>query len=65
VRLVVSDDGIAVDRSRRLPGRGAYLCPDRRCLRQALKRRALPRRLRAVGLEERLDLEDEPGVWES
>jgi len=70
VRLAVAGDAIVADRDRRLPGRGAYVCPDRSCLRQALTRGALPRRLRvpataATGLEGRLGLEGEPGVWEN
>jgi predicted RNA-binding protein YlxR (DUF448 family) len=70
VRLAVADDAIVADPARRLPGRGAYLCPDRGCLRQALRREALHRRLRvaavaAAELEERLALEGGPGVWEN
>jgi predicted RNA-binding protein YlxR (DUF448 family) len=38
--------GLAVDLPGRLPGRGAYLCPDRGCLESALKRRRLERSLR-------------------
>jgi predicted RNA-binding protein YlxR (DUF448 family) len=70
VRLAVADEVIVADPTRRLSGRGAYLCPDRSCLGQALKRGALPRRLRvgadaAAGLEERVGLEAGPGVWEN
>jgi len=66
----MQDGAIVVDHARRLPGRGAYLCRDRKCAEQALKRRSLPRRLRvpaeaAVGLEERLRVEQEPPVWEN
>jgi predicted RNA-binding protein YlxR (DUF448 family) len=58
------------DPTRRLPGRGAYLCRDRSCLDKALRRGALHRKLRvgaeaADGLEERVDLEGGPGVWEN
>jgi len=70
VRLAVANDAIVADQARRLPGRGAYICPDGTCLRRALTRGALPRRLRvpvtaAAGLEGRLGLEGEPGVWEN
>jgi len=70
VRLAVADHAIVADPARRLQGRGAYLCPDRSCLRQALRRGALHRRLRvgveaATGLEERVDLEGGPRVWEN
>jgi uncharacterized protein len=70
VRLAVQRGLIVVDRARRLPGRGAYLCPDRKCAELAMKRRALPRRLRvpaeaAEGLEARLRVEQEPPVWEN
>ncbi len=49
IRLVRMPDGrVEVDPSGRLPGRGAYLCPDRRCWEQALKQRRLNRALRVV-----------------
>ena len=45
MRLAVGADGaLAFGRG---PGRGAYLCPDPTCAEQALRSRALPRRLRA------------------
>ena len=70
MRFAVADEAIVADPTRRMPGRGAYLCPDRNCLRRALKRRALPHRLRvgadaAAGLEERVGLEAGPRVWEN
>ncbi|WP_372789202.1 YlxR family protein [Paraconexibacter sp.] len=45
VRLAAHRGSVVVDRSRRLPGRGAYVC-GRPCLDQAIRRRALPRALR-------------------
>ena len=42
-------DAIVPDLRRRLPGRGAYLHPDLRCLEQAERRRAFPRVLRRQG----------------
>jgi predicted RNA-binding protein YlxR (DUF448 family) len=70
VRLAVQRGLIVVDRARRLPGRGAYLCPDQKCAELAMKRRSLPRRLRvpaeaAEGLEARLRVEQEPPVCEN
>ena len=40
------EGGIRMDRGERLSGRGAYLCPDLNCLRQARRRRSLERALR-------------------
>lgn len=34
-------DTLRFDPRKKLPGRGAYLCPDERCLHLALRRRAL------------------------
>lgn len=46
VRLGLSaEGGVAVDRPRRLPGRGAYLC-GAGCLAAALKRKAFARAFR-------------------
>lgn len=44
VRLVVVADGVVWDRRRRLPGRGAWVCPDATCAKRAA--RHLPRALR-------------------
>ncbi|GAC1332738.1 MAG: hypothetical protein NVSMB13_21470 [Mycobacteriales bacterium] len=44
--MVAVDDALVLDVRRRLPGRGAHLHPDPRCLEQAERRRALPRALR-------------------
>lgn len=46
LRLVRNDEDpqrVIVDPRRRLPGRGAWLHPDRACLTQAVKRRAFSR----------------------
>ena len=32
VRIAATPDGVVVDPHRTLPGRGAYVCPDPRCL---------------------------------
>lgn len=51
IRIVKTlDDTLAIDRSGKLDGRGAYLCANRECLELALKKRALERAFRmAVG----------------
>ena len=40
---------LAVDAARRMPGRGAWLHPDPRCLELAVRRRAFGRALREQG----------------
>ncbi len=48
IRVVRSPEGvISLDRRGRLPGRGAYLCPDPTCLKKAVKSKALERALEA------------------
>lgn len=54
LRTVVRTDGtgdpvLVVDEGRSLPGRGAWLHPDLRCLELAERRRAFPRALRTAG----------------
>nr|WP_209621846.1 YlxR family protein [Saccharothrix coeruleofusca] len=49
LRVVAVDGTVIPDTRRRLPGRGAWLHPDPQCLRNAEKRRAFPRALRAQG----------------
>ena len=42
VRIVRSKDGeISLDRTGKLAGRGAYICPDAKCLAKARKKNAL------------------------
>ena len=44
IRVVKSPEGeIALDKTGRLPGRGAYVCPDLECLKTARKTRRLER----------------------
>ena len=46
IRIVVNDRGaVVIDEHQRLPGRGAYLHQE--CITTALRRRAIPRALRA------------------
>ena len=49
IRVVRSPEGvISLDFRGRMPGRGAYLCPDAACLKKARKARALERALECV-----------------
>ncbi|MBW3578672.1 MAG: YlxR family protein [Actinobacteria bacterium] len=57
VRIVRDPAGVRVDQSQRLPGRGAYLCPDPACVAAATRRgaRAVRHGLRGADLH---DVED-------
>ncbi len=46
IRIVRSQDGIRVDTTGRLPGRGAYLHESKECWEKALKKGALSRSLK-------------------
>jgi predicted RNA-binding protein YlxR (DUF448 family) len=50
VRVAAEGGRLALDRERRLGGRGAWLHPDAACLERALRRRSFGRALRAEGL---------------
>ena len=51
IRLVRDAEGrVAIDRTGKRAGRGAYLCHDPKCWEQALKRHALERALRVEAL---------------
>ena len=46
IRVVRSSDGdINIDAKGKLPGRGAYICPDTQCLKKAIRAKALARAL--------------------
>jgi predicted RNA-binding protein YlxR (DUF448 family) len=61
VRIVRGPDGtLAIDRSGRAPGRGAYLCADGSCWSNALKKKAIERAL-ATSLPAELKSELERG----
>jgi uncharacterized protein len=65
MRLVVRDGTIVVEAGRRLPGRGAYVCPEPACVSRSLRPGGLTRRLRvgaeaAQGLEQRIRVEQTP-----
>jgi uncharacterized protein len=64
VRLVADEAGGVVVALRRARGRGAYVCPSPSCLEAALRRKVLPRALRAelpkleaTGLRQRIEAE--------
>jgi hypothetical protein len=46
IRIVRSPDGIQIDTTGRLPGRGAYLHESKECWEKALKKGALARSLK-------------------
>jgi len=52
VRLVYTEEGVRVDLTGRLPGRGAYLHDRRSCWEQALKKGTLARALRVTFTED-------------
>ncbi len=66
IRVVRTVEGtVSLDFSGKLNGRGAYVCPDRECLKKALKSKALDRSLEvAIPPEviERLEKEMEAGA---
>ena len=50
VRVTLGDDGtLVVDPTGKLPGRGAYLCRDEKCVRTELKAHRISRGLCAQG----------------
>ena len=62
IRVVRAPDGeqISLDFNGKMPGRGAYLCPNPACLKKAVKSRALERAFSAAipaEIYERLELE--------
>ena len=63
IRVVKSPEGeIALDKTGRLPGRGAYVCPELECLKKARKTRRLERVFSSAIPEEVYDaLEKELG----
>ena len=65
IRVVRTTDGtVWLDRSGKLNGRGAYVCPDPECLKKARKARSLERSLEVeIGQEvyDRLEREMEDG----
>ena len=57
IRVVRSPEGeLSIDLRGRVPGRGAYLCPQTDCLRKAIKSKALDRGLNCQIPQEIYDL---------
>lgn len=46
IRIVASEDGLQIDTHGKMPGRGAYLCPNEECVQLALKKNAFGRNLK-------------------
>ena len=65
IRVVRSPEGtVSLDFRGKAPGRGAYICPDKACLKKALRSKALDRSLETAIPEEiyvRLEKEMEEG----
>ena len=47
IRIVADEDGLHIDPSGKMPGRGAYLCKSEDCAKLALKKNAFGRNLKA------------------
>ncbi|MBO4881055.1 MAG: YlxR family protein [Firmicutes bacterium] len=47
IRIVADADGLHIDPSGKMPGRGAYLCRSEECARLAVKKNAFGRNLKA------------------
>lgn len=53
IRVVKSPEGeVSLDFKGKLPGRGAYVCPDPACLKRARKSRALERAFSSLIMDE-------------
>ena len=46
IRIVSSEDGLHIDISGKMPGRGAYLCRSEECAKLAVKKNAFGRNLK-------------------
>ena len=59
IRLVRTEDGVKIDPSGKLPGRGAYLHPNKDCWTQALEGHGIQKALRTkLSVENRQELVD-------
>ena len=56
IRLVRTPDGVVIDTTGRLPGRGAYLHDSKECWEKALKRGWLARSLKTEISQENLEI---------
>ncbi|WP_051130743.1 YlxR family protein [Nesterenkonia alba] len=58
VRFALDGDEVRLDAGRSMPGRGAWLHPERECFETALKRKAFHRAFRRQVSTEALDFDD-------
>lgn len=58
MRFALEGDQVTLDTERRMPGRGAWLHPDRECFDTALRRRAFARAFRRAVETAHLTFED-------
>ena len=56
IRLVRTPDGVAIDMTGRMPGRGAYLHDSKECWEKALKRGVLARSLKTELSQENMEM---------
>ena len=56
IRVVVSENGVVVDTTLKMNGRGAYVCRDEKCISNARKRKSLDRSLQVNVPDEFYDL---------
>ena len=64
IRVVRDKEGnVSVDATGKLNGRGAYICPDKECLKKAIKNKGLEKTLKISGIGEEIysQLEKELG----
>lgn len=55
IRIVASNEEVAIDLTGKANGRGVYLCPDKECFTKARKKRAINRSLEMEIPEGQLD----------
>lgn len=56
IRLVRTPDGVAIDMTGRMPGRGAYIHDSKECWEKALKRGVLARSLKTELSQENMEM---------
>ena len=56
IRIVKTSDGVVIDTTGRLPGRGAYLHDSKECWEKALKRGVLARSLKTEICQENMEI---------
>ena len=56
IRIVRTPDGVAIDTTGRMPGRGAYIHDSKECWEKALKRGVLARSLKTEISQENMEI---------